>query len=124
MVAKYYRKFANVTDIEKDNDLKIINKKQLVMLMHNNICIGAVIYDTAKKKVANHFRYKIKNTVDIHPKLNCEKSHAVIEKLIGHGIRANSKKAAITGKYVYNNEKNLDPEKQRIYVKNEDSFRK
>src|SRR6266542_1405920 len=77
------------------------------MLMHNNICVGAVIRDAAKKKVADYFRYKMKNTVDVHPKLNYEKSHTTTGKLVGHGIRTDLKKTATTGKYVYNDKKIL-----------------
>ena len=92
--------------------------------MHNNIYVNAVICDAAKKKVANHFRYKMKNIVDVHLKLNCKKSHAATGKLVSHGIWADPKKADTTGKYVYNDEKNLNLKKQKIYVKNKDGFRK
>jgi hypothetical protein len=111
-------------DIENEKDLVIINEKQSVILKCGNKIVGGVIRNIAKKNVADHFGYKMKLTVDAHPKINRgQKTHADSGKLIGHGLRANFLNPSTTDSYVYK-EKNLNPEVQRIYDQDGDSFGK
>ena len=66
----------------------------------------------------------MKLTVDAHPKINHgQKTHADSGKLIGHGLCANFLNPSTTDSYVYK-EKNLNPEVQRIYDQDGDSFGK
>ncbi len=55
-----------------------------------------------KKNVANHYGYKMKVTVDAHPKINRgKKTHADSGKLIGHGPCVEFLNLSSTGSYVY-----------------------
>ena len=55
-----------------------------------------------KKNVANHFGYKMKLTVNAHPKINRgQKTHGDTGKLIGHGIHANFLDPSSISSYVY-----------------------
>ena len=84
--------------------------------------VGAVIRNAAKKNVANHFGYKMKLAVDAHPKINHgQKTHADSGKLVGHGTHANFLDPSSTSSYVYK-ERNLNPEAQKIYNQDGDSF--
>ena len=122
LAEKYLHKFVTCEDIEKEKDFVIINENQSVLLKCDDKIVGGVIRNVAKKNVTNHFELKMKLICDAHPKINRgQKTHADSGKLIGHGLRANFLDPSTTDSYVYKN-KNLDPEIQRIYDEDGNSF--
>lgn len=116
LAKKYFGKFVSCSEQEghinllNDLEIKIIEKNQSVILIHNDEPVGAVIRDAALKHVSDHFGAKIKTMIDGHPILNRGKSHAYHGKLTGHGPRANRLDSGV-GNYVY---KAKNPEEQKI----------
>ena len=69
-----------------------------------------------------NFGHKLMLTVNAHNKLKRgQQSHPDSGTIVGHGLHAIRNDPKHTMSYVYN-EKNLDPEKQKIYNKDGDSF--
>lgn len=122
LAQKYFKKFVSYSDIL--GDLKIIEKGRSVIFLHDKEVVGGVIRDITSKEVQIHFGMKMKATVEAHPLLRRgQKTHADSGKLVGHGLRANFLKPSTTSTYVYN-EKDLDPDTQRVYDEDGNSFAK
>jgi hypothetical protein len=113
----YLGKFVKISEI---TNLKIIKKNQSVILKCDDTVVGAVIRDAAKKTVSEYFGRILKETVDAYPKLNRgQNTHADSGKLVGHGYRANFLNPSTYDTYVL---KEKDPELQKIFVDDGDSF--
>lgn len=123
---KYLKKFVSCSLIDNHinlkDDLKIINKNQSVVLMCQNVVVGAVIRDAAPKNISKHFGIKIKLTTDVHYKMKRGDSHASFGKMVGHGSRKDPI-GSFYGDYAYE-DKSLNPEAQKIYEKDGNSIAK
>ena len=111
MAERYLGKFVTCSDIEINNDLKIINKNQSVLIMCDDKIIDAVIRDAVKKDVANHFGYKLMVTVKAHYKINHGKTHASSETIVGHGLHAKFLDSKESTTYSYKKNLNFDSHK-------------
>lgn len=100
-------------NILNDEQIRIIDRNQSVILYYNDTKVGAVIRDAAPINVSNHFGVKIKSTIDVHYTINRGKSHDSIGNMVGHGTRPNFFDKH-PGSYAYK-KKASDPEAQRIF---------
>ena len=114
-------KFVTWLQVKESDDFRIINKNQSVRILCNNECVGA---DIAKQDVMENFGHKMILTIQAHYKIKRgSKTHADSGKMIGHGSHADFKNPNESRTYAYE-DKNLDPEEQKIHDEDEDSFGK
>jgi hypothetical protein len=116
---KYLGHFVSCCDEEehinilKDEQIRIIDKNQSVILYCDGKKVGAVIRDAAPKNVLNHFGVKIKSTIDVHYAIRRGKSHESVGDMVGYGTRPNFLDGR-PGSYAYK-KKASDPDAQRIF---------
>ena len=101
----------------------IINKNHSKIIKYKNECVEVIIYNIALKRVVEYFGWKMMLTVKTHSKLKREQFHAYSGKLATHSLHAKYLDPNHTMLYIYK-DKNLDPHAQKIYDKDENSFRK
>ncbi len=124
MANNYFKKFVTCSDIEADENLKIIDENESVIIKHNGEVVGGIIRDAATIPAQIHFGHKIKGTIEAHYKFkHGQINHAHDGDMAGHGFCAEGNNPNVYDTYAYKN-KNLDPHIQKLFDEDRDSLAK